>query len=156
MVTIHGKVSQSKKFLKWKFPNGIFLPPFFRQRISFEKTILKEWERCYVAFLIPPAILSGHPPGLNYSPLRKVFRRGQKHYSTQNHTWCWGWYVYMCLWRRSHMLAYVELQNGHLNRNPSMSIADDARGVWWESLGARVLNDRCTSTRRTFDGSGLR
>ena len=58
MVTIHGKVSQSKKFMKWKFPNGIFCPLFFRQRIHFKKDILKEWERCYVAFLIPLAILS--------------------------------------------------------------------------------------------------
>ena len=44
--------------MKWKFPNGIFCPLFFRQRIHFKKTILKEWERCYVAFLLPLAILS--------------------------------------------------------------------------------------------------
>ena len=53
LATTHWNVFQSKKFMKWIFPSGIFFPPFFRWRKLHEKTILKEWARCYAAFLIP-------------------------------------------------------------------------------------------------------
>ena len=57
MVTIHGKVSQSKKFMKWKFPNGIFCPLFFRQRLHFKK---KHSERMREV-LCRISITSSHP-----------------------------------------------------------------------------------------------
>ena len=42
--------------VRWIFPSRIFFPPTFRWRKLFEKTILKEWARCYVAFLIPSTV----------------------------------------------------------------------------------------------------